>query len=380
MVTEVVTVTDERNTPAALTPIRPPILYLRPIAAGRTLGERVTYPARNLLPEAEESIRDRILLINVKGREGKIRTIIAEIGGSALPPEIKEVFENWIENFERIDPRETIERSRAIAVLILKVIRPIIIKNAYNPEEQNLWLRHEDFCFEILSAMLPSIEANILKLIIKVILNIGGEEISPEIKLAFDNWVEDFGKIDPKKTEERSLAISILILKVISPGILVSSPEKQKLLLESEDLCFEILKNLLPEGESVEAFIDDCEIGLSDEKLFKEKCKKATLLVNFEKIVLKLFEQMIDSKIDEACALLKKDLLKLLDAREKMTQDIALKIEAAKKRIAQLEEQIKVREERAFEIGVQDAENYSMLKDSFAECEKMMERLLHDYK
>ena len=127
----------------------------RVLGAGRPLGGRaVSF-------QAESSIGQRIALLKLKQREIKIRSLLSEMSETGFPAEVQKVFDEWMEFFGQLDPKDPEllqERMLALALLILDVIEPSLEKETAKEKLKQL-LNWDIVCHEILRQMLPSKES-----------------------------------------------------------------------------------------------------------------------------------------------------------------------------------------------------------------------------
>ncbi|MBF8263701.1 MAG: hypothetical protein HW387_1366 [Parachlamydiales bacterium] len=101
----------------------PAIAYPRRVwGAGHVLGGQAIASAP--LPQLEEQeriVRQRISAIMQPARETMIRDLLSELKENARSEDLEE----WVEEFKEIDAAEIDDQANAIAVLILRIIRPL---------------------------------------------------------------------------------------------------------------------------------------------------------------------------------------------------------------------------------------------------------------
>jgi len=197
------------------------------------------------------------------------------------------------------------------------------------------------------------------------------EEIQKEI----EKWLSDFEQIDAAKTEDRSLALAILIIKVLRPAFLYASREEQNQLLGLQDAAVEILRQIVP-GESVEHFLRDCEEGIREERSLRLRFQRVQEVSRGIIDALSEVSQEVDYQIEQALERLRSRLTSLQDDRETTEETLETRIEQLQELVDQVREQLIQLGVASEELGRQDQENARAYQSTLSECEDVLEEVL----
>lgn len=169
IVTQVTTEEQPLYLTLRITPQRAPS-PVRNISGG-TLENRSRVPVPVGIPisqERDSSVMRRIQLIKAWGKQAQIKEVRILLQGllkelnetSLLSPGIKSEIAQWSETFFSIDEDDQKTRADTIAILLLKVIQPILLGavNA-NAELKNQALAWEEACHKILKGILPQLDS-----------------------------------------------------------------------------------------------------------------------------------------------------------------------------------------------------------------------------
>jgi hypothetical protein len=196
------------------------------------------------------------------------------------------------------------------------------------------------------------------------------ESLPEGIRAELQAWVRQFKEISQE--EERLIALGLLCILLESHVHEDHPLEVKDALFRWVDLSREILQGMLPENESVEGFIVQCENSLSRKKLLQEKQVLAKLVIRVQKEMLPLIAEMIDTRIEQACASLQKRMQTLQNVRRATHQIVRAEADALAQEVNQLRQRITIHVQRIAELGSEDAINNLDFNALLAQCEAII--------
>ncbi len=135
-------------------PRRPPPPPVHVWGEGRPLGAVVEYPGRPLSPEQEGMIRLRLGRLLVIGREARIEELMEQLRRAPLPPALRGDVDTWAEQFAQINPALEIKRALALAILLMRLIRPHCLRGI-SAEDKLFMLTLAEQCRDMIQSLLP---------------------------------------------------------------------------------------------------------------------------------------------------------------------------------------------------------------------------------
>lgn len=186
--------------------------------------------------------------------------------------------------------------------------------------------------------------------------------VPPPIKEQLEGWVQNFSVLDLQHGEERSLSLAILVCKVIRPAKLFAM----------EDAVREILQQMWTNGKLVETFLQENEIGLLLEKLFKDGCARLELVAQTVARAEGLARQQIDAQIELACNRIKEQLRLFQQLRKQVYTCSQDYVTALNQEVERFRVELLKQVDEMERTGIQDANNFKQQAALLAQLETFL--------
>jgi uncharacterized protein YceH (UPF0502 family) len=191
--------------------------------------------------------------------------------------------------------------------------------------------------------------------------------LSVETQKELENWNTEFFNMDPSDREARSLALGLLLFRVIRPSLLQgASLEQRDQLLIWEGTCQEILQQTLPEGESVITFLEECEVGIREERLMRDLCHRADAAAQAQMEALCAITQRMNNQLEQAYGSCKQHLNALQNKRKEMHQQIDSKVKQLQVKIEHLNIQMAMHATKIATLSANGLSNSGLESDLVA--------------
>jgi hypothetical protein len=198
-----------------------------------------------------------------------------------------------------------------------------------------------------------------------------------ETQAQIATWDLQFALIDPVQGEDRALALATLLFRVIRPALVRNvTPEEQTQLLQWEDTCREIVQLMLPEGMLADRFLVECEVGLREERLYRERCDRALAASLAVQDALRSTAEVVDSSIEQAWAAIRRRMISLQDSRRELHRTLNAEVAALVQEVDQLRAQFISGAAGVAALGREDARHYQQLESNLTDCRRILEELL----
>lgn len=223
-----------------------------------------------------------------RGAWRQLETLLTQVGEASLPQENREEWEQWIEEWRQTAQGRESARLFLFGTLFSRILAPVLSMQT-QPEGRIRWEQFIKKLSSILQQLLPPGRAaqDFLRIceqawtqylkdlestarqnasLGQILDQINILPLSTERQRQLDQWVEGLVSIPSDNTEMQLLHCAVLIVRYLRPLLREVREQALKVLLAKieEDVC-RWIEPRLPQGESIEAILQQAREGLIEE-------------------------------------------------------------------------------------------------------------------
>ena len=189
---------------------------------------------------------------------------------------------------------------------------------------------------------------------------------------AIEGWVHEFQEIDSEQKERRSVAIAILIHRILRQALLRDDRSQQREVIAFEQHSKEVLRMLLPLEENVDSFLDDCEVLLHEERICKDEARHIDQILAVEEEAIEGATQRVDQALQESCSRIKGRMKEIARRKEEQEGDLERAMLEAQAEIEQVRTHTIQQAEAIRRLSEEEREHLSRLQAMIQACKNML--------